>query len=165
MCEETAAGGRHSLKFTDAAGLKYSFNPHMYYVPHFHDGIVRLSFDLRVEQGALVGHEWRDARQPYGVGPSMLLDARRGLVVAGKTLADLPLSKWIHLEIVCPLGGKTMGKYDLTLTLPGESPRVFRQIACGSPKFNRLEWLGFTSLATEKTAFYLDNVKLSMKKP
>ena len=165
VCDEMAAGGRHSLKVTDAPGLKYSFNPHMYYAPHFGEGTATLSFDLRLEAHSLVGHEWRDARQPYGVGPSMLFDASRGLLVAGKPLAVLPLGTWIHVEIVCPLGGKPTGTFDLTLAWPGHSPKVFRQIACGSPKFNRLEWLGFTSLATEKTAFYLDNVKLSTKKP
>ena len=54
-----------------------------------------------------------------------------------------------------------MGRYELRLGRPGHLPQLF-QVSCESPKFNRLEWLGFASLATEKTEFRLDNVKLDV---
>jgi len=45
-------------------------------------------------------------------------------------------------------------------------PPTLRQrppgLPCGTPKFNRVEWLGFVSLATSKTAFYIDNLRLSL---
>jgi hypothetical protein len=160
VTSETAATGKHSLKFTDAPGLQYSFNPHLFYAPHFNHGRAILSFDIRREPGAIVGHEWRDAANPYRVGPSLRIDADGKLSAGGRPIIDLPAGKWVHVEIVCVLGRPSQGVYDLSVTLPGQPPRVFAKLPCGSANFRRLEWLGFTSLATEKTVFYLDNIRL-----
>ena len=46
VTDETAAGGKKSLKITDAPDLKQAFNPHFYYQPHHRDGITTGSFDL-----------------------------------------------------------------------------------------------------------------------
>lgn len=159
---EAAAEGSHSLKFTDVPGLEHVFDPHMFYSPHLRDGRVSLSFDLRVEEGAIVAHEWRDAASPYRVGPSLRIDAGGKLHAGGKPLADVPTGEWMHVEIVCDLGRGAKGTYDLTLTLPDQPPQSFRQLACGSDRFNRLEWLGFVSLAQGESVFYLDNVKLDV---
>jgi len=162
VTDETAAAGRHSLKLTDASGLAHAFNPHLFYVPHFREGRAVLSLDVRVEKGAVLAHEWRDSEQPYRVGPSLLIDASGKLRANGKPLADVPIGAWFHMEIACKLGKRACGSYDLTLTVPGQPPKRFPGLACGTAKFNRLEWLGFVSLATGKTVCYLDNVKLSL---
>ena len=162
VTDEAAAGGKHSLKLTDAPGLEYVFNPHLVYTPHFRQGRATLSFDLRVEEGAIVAHEWRDAGSPYRVGPSLRIDADGKLQAAGKHLADVPVGTWVHVEIVCLLGKESAGTYDLVLTLPGGEPQAFRKLPCGSDRFKRLEWLGFVSLAAEEAVFYLDNVKLDL---
>ncbi len=162
VTDETAASGRHSLKLTDAAGLAHAFNPHLFYSPHFTEGRAVLSFDARVEKGAVLAHEWRDAAQPYRVGPSLLIDASGKLQSNGKALADVPIGRWFRIEIACELGKKAGGHYDLTLSVPGQAPKRFPGQACGMAKFNRLEWLGFVSLATSKTVCYLDNIKLSL---
>jgi len=122
--------------------------------------LLRLSFDLRVEPGAIVWTEWRDAAQPYRVGPSFQIDGTGQLLVNGQLLRTVPLEEWFHVEVVCGLGTQATGTYDLTVTVPGEEPQTFPEQPCGDPKFKRLHWLGFVSLATEETAFYLDNVKL-----
>ena len=133
----------------------------MYFTPHFRDGRASLSFDVRLEAGAVFAHEWRDAAVPYRAGPSMTINADGKLIAGGKMLAELPIGKWCHVEVVCSLGQAADGTYDLSLQLPGKQPQVFRRIACGSAKFERLEWLGFVSQATQRTVFYLDNIKLS----
>jgi parallel beta-helix repeat protein len=155
-----AAGGRRALRFQDAPGMKHSFNPHLFYAPHFRDGLARLRFDLRLEKGASVGHEWRDTGHPYRVGPSLLFDAAGQLLAGGKALARVPTGTWFGVEIACPLGSTATGTYELTLRLPGQTPQRFAGLRCGAPRFNRLEWLGFTALANDKTEFRLDNVKL-----
>jgi len=162
VTDEAAAEGRHSLKFTDAPGLEHVFNPHMFYTPHFTTGRATLSFDLRVDEGAIIAHEWRDAASPYRVGPSLRVDADGRLLAAGKHLADVPPGTWVHIDIVCTLGKHAAGTYDLTLSVPGKGPQAFRQLACGSDQFRRLEWLGFVSLAADKAVSYLDNVKLDL---
>lgn len=159
---ETATSGRQSLKFTDAPGMKNVFDPHLYYTPRFCKGTAHLAFDVRVEPGAIVGHEWRDAAEPYHIGPSLLVDAQGRLAAAGKPLCQLPHGKWIHFEFTCALGSQAHGKYDLSVTLPGQSPQKF-SLPCDSAKFSRLEWLGFMALANEKAVFYLDNVRLKQE--
>ena len=37
------------------------------------------------------------------------------------------------------------------------APQPFEE---GTPAWRQLRWLGFISMATEKTVFYLDNLKL-----
>jgi hypothetical protein len=162
VTDEMAASGKHCLKFTDAPGLTHIFNPHMYYAPHFAEGRAVLSFDARLQKGAIFAHEWRDAAQPYRLGPSLVIDAAGKLTANGKPLADVPIENWFHVEIVCPLGKKAKGAYDLVLTVSGQPPKRFPSLPCGTPKFNRLEWLGFVSLASNKTVFHLDNIRLQL---
>ena len=158
-----AAGGR-CLKFTDAPGLKHVWNPHMFYAPHFRRGGARLSFDIRLDPGATVAHEWRDARQPYRVGPSIRIGPDGKLTAGAKVLAAVPIGEWFRIEIACRLERKAGASYDLTLTPPNGKPKSFKDLPCRSPKFNRLEWLGFISLSNTRTAFYLDDVKLTATK-
>jgi len=169
VTDELAAGGQRSLQFTDAPGLEHTFNSHLFYTPnphlfctpHLREGRAVVQFDLRLGQGAVVAHEWRDATSPYRAGPSLRIDAA-GSAHAGKHLTDVPLERWVRFEIACGLGKGATGTYDLTITLPGEPPRRFPGLACGADKFNLLEWLGFVSLAPEKAVFHLDHVKLDV---
>ena len=162
VTDEAAATGKRSLKFTDAPGLEHVWNPHVFYQPHFREGRATLSFHLRVEKGAIVSHEWRDATQPYHVGPSIQIDAGGALLANGTRVATVPFGTWVRIQIACGLGKKTSGAYDLTVTLPGEAPKAFRRLACGSARFRSLEWLGFVSNAADKTVFYLDNIGLDL---
>ncbi len=155
---ETAAAGKHALKFTDAPGLAREWQPHLSYQPNFRRGTVRISFDLRVEPGAIAWIEGRDAANPYRVGPS--LRVRAGQLLAGEqALLPVPVGEWVHYELTCTLG-QTAATYDLAVTLPGQPPRHFPGLAYGSHEFRRLQWLGFISEATDTSVFYLDNVKV-----
>jgi hypothetical protein len=49
----------------------------------------------------------------------------------------------------------------LAVTLPGQAPKRFDKLPNASPNWKKLDWLGFCSLAREKTVFYLDNLALS----
>ncbi len=161
VTDETAAGGVHSLRIVDAPGLQNVWNPHLVYSPNHGSGTTRCAFDLRIERGVSVNHEWRDWRNsPYSVGPSfsILGDA---LQVAGKTLLKLPGGKWVHIEVTADLGRKNTGTWTLTVTHPGESPKVFKALKDGSTTFEKLTWLGFTSNANDKTVFYLDNLSIT----
>ena len=160
VTDEMAAAGDRCLKFVDAPNLQHVFNPHMFYTPHFREGRATLRVDLRREEGAVVAHEWRDGSQPYRVGPSIRIEPDGRLLAGGKHLLDVPVGTWFQMEIVCGLGKQADGTYDLKVTLPGREPREFNALACAGAQFKRLEWLGFVSLAADKTVFYLDNVTL-----
>ena len=101
---ETAASGRHSLKFTDAAGQKANYNPHTYYRPGFAEGVIEGHLDIRLEPGMSFYHEWRDVTVFYRSGP-LLRFAPDGTLSAGdKALMKLPHSQWVGIDIVCGLG-------------------------------------------------------------
>ena len=59
------------------------------------------------------------------------------------------------------MGEKATGSYDLTVTVRGQDAEVFKGLPCGKANFKAVTWIGFTSLAIERTLFYLDNLKVS----
>ncbi len=161
VTDEAAKSGKHSLKFTDAPGLEHIWQPHMFYQPRYDTGIAHLGFDVRVERGASLVHEWRDSANPYHVGPSVSISSSGELKAGNQTLLTVPLGEWVRLAFVCALGSRSTGTYDLTVTVAGQPPRKFPALVNGSPQFRRLHWLGFISVAGDTAAFYLDNVDLA----
>ena len=161
--QETAAAGRQSLKILDAPGLQNTWNPHCVYQLKHSSGTTRCAFDIRIGEGVRINHEWRDWRNsPYAVGPSLSIEGRK-LKVGGATMLELPLDKWIHFDIAAALGKNSENTWDMTVTLPGSPLREFKGLQNGHTSFGQLTWVGFTSNATEKTVFYLDNIELKNK--
>ncbi|MFA6560830.1 MAG: right-handed parallel beta-helix repeat-containing protein [Verrucomicrobiia bacterium] len=160
VTEETAAGGKRSLKITDVPGLQHVYNPHFFYDPRHTNGVTRFSFDIRIEPGAVLFHEWRGEGHPYLVGPNIWIGDSK-LRVHGKELLAMPAGKWVHFEISAGLGSQSTSTWDLAVTLPGEPPHRFAGLKNGSPDWKTLRWFGFCSTANAKTVFYLDNLKLS----
>ena len=164
VTDELAASGKHCLKVVDVAGLEHVWNPHMFYQPHFRDGKAKLELDVRLGEGAVFAHEWRDARRPFSVGPSIQIKPDGTLLANGTALGTVALDAWLHLRITCGLGSACDGTYDLTVAGP-EGERIVRSgLALGSPKFRRLVWLGFVSLAQGPAVFFLDNIMLDIEK-
>ncbi len=160
---EVAAEGSRSLKFRDAPGLTNAYDPHIFYTLDAAKGVTRASFDIRMEKGAICFHEWRDwSVNPYIVGPSLLFDAEGGLAANGKKLMTVPPGQWVHISIECPLGVKADGTYKLTVAVPGQEAQTFEKQGCDK-RFAHITWLGFSSMATESTTFYIDNLKFAAK--
>jgi hypothetical protein len=163
VTDEVAATGKHSLKFQDQPGLDHPWNPHIWYSPNLSEGVARLQYDLRLQPGAPFWNEWRDTAATYHVGPSLGVDAEGQLSVGGQKVVKLPADTWVHLDITCGLGKSSTHSYDVTITIPGQTPVKVTHVAC-DPSFTRLEWLGFISNSVTKVAFYIDNVKLELLK-
>lgn len=163
VTDETAASGKHSLKLVDGPGQKANYNPHMFYDPAFDSGTIVDSFDLRVEKGALIYHEWRDAANPYHVGPSVRVEPDGSVLASGRKLFDIPVGKWVHFEIVCTIGARAPGRFEMTVQLPGRVPPMhYRDLPC-SPDFKSLRWYGFTMDGDQDAVAYLDNISLKRK--
>jgi len=162
VTDETAATGRHSLKFTDGPALKHEFNPHMFYRPGFKSGTLEGAFALRLEPGAFAYHEWRHypPNAQFIVGPSLWFQPDGWLVANGLRLLQVPYGGWMRFKIVCGVGENNMGKYNLTVWLPGEDqPRQFEGIKCDS-RMRSLDWFGFTANGNTEAVFYLDDVSV-----
>lgn len=157
---ETAASGKQSLKFIDAAGLAHPFNPHLVYAPHLRGGLTSEQFAVRIGPGAVFFHEWRDDRNPYRIGPSVWISGDGTLTAGGKALTTITPGEWYHLDIACPLGQAATGTWNLSVAARGQAAQRFDGLACGHPQFRRLDWLGFVSNATETSVFYLDDLHL-----
>jgi len=160
ISEDSAASGKRSLKVSDVAGLQHAFNPHFYFRPGHTRGTTRCAFDVRVEPGAFFFHEWRDDASPYRVGPSLTIHGGK-LRASGKELLEIPASTWAKIEIRAGLGPDSTGTWTLTVTLPGQAPKVFSDLLNRSPDWKKIDWLGFCSQAQDATAFYLDNLELA----
>jgi hypothetical protein len=163
VTEEVApAAGKRCLKIVDAPGLQHRFNPHLFWDPNHRDGVSRVAFDLRFEAGVEMYHEWRDSSSPYRVGPSFWI-VNGSLRFGGQAVLSLPVGEWLHFEVESGQGNRWNGKWTLTVTVPGQAPRRFADLAHGSPECRSLRWLGFVSNADARTVFYLDNLALAIR--
>jgi hypothetical protein len=160
VTNETAATGKQCLKFIDAPGQKFSFNPHLVYSPRFTTGKIQGSFDVRVEPGAIGHFEWRDQSGDveYRVGPSLRIESDGKVLSGGRQVGKIPLSQWLHVEITCGLGTQANGRWTLRYGPTGGAMNQF-ELPC-DPKFKRLDWVGFVANATIAAVFYVDNVKI-----
>jgi hypothetical protein len=157
---ERAASGKQCLKVGDTSGLEFTYDPHIYYSPGHQNGMTVCKLDLLVEPRVRINYEWRDWRSsPYRVGPSLNIVQNR-LIVDGKTLLELPADKWVRFEIAADLGKGNSGKWNLTVTPAGQPPQAFLDLDNGSPAFEQVTWLGFTSNATSESVFYIDNLSI-----
>jgi hypothetical protein len=162
VTDETAASGKHSLKFTDAEGLVASYNPHIVYNPQYSSGVARCSYDVRMEAGAELWQEYRDWTLPaYTTGPSLKFMGGK-LSFRDKVLMDIPTGQWFHVEVTIPLGAKA-GKWEVAVTLPGQEPRRFAGLDVVTPGWDKITWIGFVSNATKRTIFYIDNLIITNK--
>jgi hypothetical protein len=82
-------------------------------------------------------------------------------MVGGKKLAEIPHSKWVHFHIVCKLGYRATGHYELTVTLPGVDKDLrFPNLPC-SPCFQGLRWIGFMADGNQPGVFYMDDLSMT----
>ncbi len=163
VTDELAATGQRSLKIVDAPGLKHEWNPHFFYQPRYYKGIAEVSFAIRLGPGAKLYHEWRDASSPYKVGPSLQFEPDGRLMVGGQELLRLPAEQWLRLAIRYPLGKQTPGTWRLEVTVPGQDPKVFDALpTTGRPR--TLDWLGWSSTATDARVFLLDDIHVAVVK-
>jgi hypothetical protein len=157
ITDETTATGHHSLKIIDTPGLEHIWQPHLYTKVNYRAGHLRNAFALRAEPGAEINFEWRDwSATEYQTGPQFTL--RAGKLYAGdKLLLELPQSQWLQFEISSRLDAAAPNTWTLKISGPGLPAREWQALSYGSPKFKTLTWIGFSSTASAKTVFYLDD--------
>ncbi len=160
VTDETAARGKHSLKFVDAANAKHPWQPHLYYRLKIRRGEVTASFYLRLEPGARMYCEWRDYRGKYKVGPNFAVAPDGALSCNRKRLMTLPHGQWIRIEMTAVVGRAKTNAFDLTVALPGAKPRVFETLPFGNKQFRRLTWFGLCSTAETRQVFYVDELDI-----
>jgi hypothetical protein len=159
VTDELAAQGKQCLKFVDAPGQSFRFNPHLWYSPHLAAGQVRGSFDVRIEPGAIGHFEWRQYDGgSYRIGPSLRIEGDGTLLSGGRHIGTIPLSQWLHIDITCRLGDRAEGHWTLRYgPLGGTLSQL--ELPC-DPDFRRLDWVGFIADAAIAAVFYVDNLQI-----
>ena len=161
VTDETAAVGKHSLKFVDAEGLENSWQPHLNYQLNVRSGTVKNGFYLRAAPGAHFTVEWRDWRtSPYKVGPTLTITPLGELQAAGKPVTTIPQSQWVKLELNFAVGSSAPKTFELHITLKDQATQTFDGLPFGNDAFQRLTWFGVSSMATDKQTFYIDDIVL-----
>jgi len=158
VTDETAANGKHSLKFQDGPGGAVYF-PHLYRDTTYESGVFRVAFNLRVEPGAKVQFECRDNTPWFTPGPGIEVQPEGTLESAGRELLTVPHSQWFHIDLTCGIGPERTGTYRLVLTLPDGDTRTFDDLPLGDG-FETMGWMGFASLTKERVVYYVDDFVL-----
>jgi hypothetical protein len=156
---EHPSQGARCLEITDGPEIVPTFDPHFYYSPGYESGTARVGFDLRMEAGFHLLHEWRDDAEPYRTGPA--LSFNKGAINAGdRKLTDLPANVWVHVEIMAKLGDQSDATWTCVITSPGQQPQRFEGLKFVSPEMKRLTWLGFISPGQERAKAWLDEIQI-----
>lgn len=167
--------GSRGLRFRDADGLPHAFDPHVYYDPGLTTGEAVASFRVRMGEGALLYHEWRDAASPYRAGPSIWLHPDGRLMASGREVARLPVGRWARIEARCKLGREATGTWSLAWSVeaepgaakgdagrePGDATGGRADDLPCDPRFRRLRWIGWCSHADAATVLDLDDVRVT----
>jgi hypothetical protein len=154
----TSASGQHSGRVQDQPDLKAAYNPHFYWDPHYTEGPARMAFRIRLEPGADVICEWRDASNPYRTGPSLRF-RNNARFARDRKLLEVPESAWLAVEMRTVLGQAKKG-WDCALRLPGGESRQFKELPV-DPAWKEVRWAGFSSQATTAAVFYLDDLEMT----
>lgn len=158
----TAAGGRQSLKFTDAPGQKHGFTPHLFYKKTYETGTVRLLWDMLNSMSAPARFSV-ELRQydggSYATGPALAVAPDGKVTAGGRHVGTIPLGVWVGAEIEIALGGDAPLVYRLTLQVPGQKPQVC-ELPVTNKAFRRITWLGISSNSLEAAEFSIDNLRL-----
>lgn len=160
VTDQNAAGGRHSLRFTDGPGQKASYTPHVYYRRTYQEGTMVGSFDLFVDAQAEVSYQWRQYEKDYITGPQILIEPGGRVTHDDKLLMTIPTGQWIRFELRYKLGDDADGRFDLTVTPANATPNRFNVLPC-DPGFQRLDWVGFVSRSKNHSVHYIDNITVS----
>ena len=160
VTDETAASGRHSLRFGQIAvdPAKPAMPPYLAYPCTVETGRLKTSLALRRSPDSAFLCESRNAPQKYQRGPSFAIDAKGQLSAAGKLLLAIPANEWVRIETECTLGKDNPGTFQLTVTLPNAAPQVFPGLPL-DPKFKKLEVLVLQLSGTEPATCWLDDLR------
>jgi hypothetical protein len=166
--DEFAASGHHSFLIQNApVDPSLAGQTRLGLRPRFADGQAELAFDLRLEPGAQPRVEWANA--PYSHlatsrGPAFAVGPDGALIVNGRSLLQLPARKWVRLKMTCLLGPAAHGQFSLEVTVAGQPPARFENLACDGD-FRNLQLVGFVNLSKGLERCFIDNIELTCRQP
>jgi hypothetical protein len=114
---------------------------------------------------ATIKLEFRDrSTHPFEGGPSLTIQPNGAITSGNKGLPRIPPGEWQRLEIEFESGPDNPKTYTLRIGKPGKPLTTLAPLPFASKAFTHCTWFGFSSLGNEKTAFYLDDLRLNVGK-
>ncbi len=155
-----AQSGSHSMRIDDKPLSVNSYEPFLRYFPYwFQDGVVTVEFDMYMEAGTSLTHEWRD-NQGYPQNRGVSIDLKPdNLWKDGDISVRIPTDGWFHLKIECPVGGLADGRFDVTITVDGVS--VTKDRALINKTWQRFYEAYFISTTNIDASIYIDNMRFA----
>jgi len=162
VVEKIASGRRlHSLKFTDGPNAPQSFYPdmEMRFEPTGapNAATIRMSFSIRLEEGAQVGIEMRKTGTMLGPYISVGRDGK--IWSKDKALGDIIYDKWMQIAIVCRLAGENR-TFDVEFSSVFGSMMIYDRLPYKDADFDGCDWAVIFGEGTQPASFYLDNLKI-----
>jgi len=157
---ETAASGRHSLRFaqTSVDPARPAMSPISRLFVLGRTGSVKFSLALRRAPKAPSSSRRAMPHRQYQRGPSFAINATGQLSASGKVLLTVPANEWVWIETKCVLGKDNPGTFQLTVTLPNATPQVFPGLQL-DPKFKTLNVLVLQLADAEPATCWLDDLR------
>jgi Right handed beta helix region len=157
-----AYSGKQSMSLVRPASTKELkvFSPYIAYPYSVSQGKLSFSMALRLKAGTAFLAEARNAPQKYQTGPRIFVDVKGNLMHAGKPLMQLPSDSWFLISTGCTLSPEGQGKFQITVTLPNEKPRVFADLAY-SLDFKGLETFVITLAGEASGEVWLDDLRIN----
>ena len=164
-----AASGKHYLKLVEGKNSERSFYPFLHYPIGVDAGSVRASFRLKMPSAhpSAMYLSFRDYHNTGGkyfqTGPKLEIDARGVLTATGSSAVALKLPRdvWNRFGMGFRMGRGQPKTFDLTVEIPGQEPRAFRDIPYVDIGFMQVGDIYIVSTGPDGGAFFLDDVRVS----
>jgi len=170
VSSDQGCSGNKSLKFQDAAGLKYRFNPHIDLKINYTNGTATTGFALKASRETTFFCEWRDYPEntsSYIIGPHIRV--KGGAIYAsgrdekGRTktfkVCDLPSAGWANIVMTAGLGPQSTGRWRVQVTV-ADKVIADNEYLFSRKDFKRMLWFGICADGDFKDTFYVDDLKI-----
>ncbi len=167
---ESAAGavGRY-LRVVEGKNLHHSFYPFLHYPVGVDAGRVRASFRVKMPAAnpSSMYFQFRDHHNPgnkyYQTGPHVEINAAGMLTATPQSgvRLELPRDTWVLVEMDFKLGHQKPKTFELSVTVPGQSPQRFADIPYKDPGFLQAGDVYLVSRGPDGGEFLIDDVCVS----
>jgi len=146
------------LKFTDAATMVNSWDPHAWATLNHTNGVSTVEYSIQIDAATDFMHEWRDNKQaPYLTGPALRIRST-GIEANGRIVAPAPLGQWISIKITAPLD-TAAGRWTLDVKQGAGAYTRIGDYPNRDAAWKTMTWLGFVSSARVASSYCIGFIK------
>ena len=169
VIDADAASGRQCLAIREGKAKGPGFFPLLKYPIGVETGPVQVSLRLKMPSANpsamyLALRDYHNTGSKYfQTGPQLQVNADGRLTTPAESdvAIKLPRDAWVSLEMTFEMGEKAATTFDLTVSIPGQPPHVFRDVPYVDPGFQQISDLYVVSTGSPGSVFLMDDVRVS----